>query len=67
MSSSTTTTSQTDVTTDPVVAYSRALYDYTFRLWKESKRAEEESLQKEKEGTEKHVENPAYKPTSQSR
>lgn len=37
---------------DPFVAYSRALYDYTFRLWKESKSALEESTRLKSGGKE---------------
>jgi hypothetical protein len=37
---------------DPFVAYSRTLYDYTFNLWKESKRVEQENLQRGAEGKE---------------
>lgn len=40
--SSTTPSHPSDVTTDPFVAYSRALYNYTFSLWQESKRVVEE-------------------------
>ncbi|RDB29307.1 hypothetical protein Hypma_015936 [Hypsizygus marmoreus] len=39
---STTTPQVPDETTDPFIAYSRALYNYTFRLWKESQRASED-------------------------
>jgi hypothetical protein len=31
-----------DAANDPFVAYSRALYEYTFSLWQESKRVVEE-------------------------
>ncbi|KAG6919046.1 hypothetical protein DXG01_009756 [Tephrocybe rancida] len=41
--SSAASTLDTGATPDPYVAYSRALYDYTLNLWKESKRAVEES------------------------
>jgi hypothetical protein len=33
-----------DTTTDPFVLYSRSLYDYTFQLWQESKRAADENI-----------------------
>jgi hypothetical protein len=32
-----------DEAVDPFVLYSRSLYDYTFLLWKESKRIADES------------------------
>jgi len=40
--SSTTPSQAPDAATDPFVAYSRALYEYTFSLWQESKRVVEE-------------------------
>lgn len=47
-----TSSTMLEAATDPFVAYSRALYEYTFRLWKESKEAEQETLQHRSERSE---------------
>jgi hypothetical protein len=55
-----------DTPTDPFVLYSRSLYDYTFQLWQQSKRAADESTHAQlagisQEETRKEVDQSAIK------